>query len=315
MDSSEVQEIISCLPQGRTFFPYFKDRYALLLLAELVGEQGRRISALRQSHYAPLLAKPVVKQALANCGSGRITANDLLSCWPVQAQTLLLKLSHWGGGVDRRWQQTCRFGYNLVLQLVFSNDHDTQYRRLLKPEFDGYFNYNCHPIAKRRRNVFFRETLAWARIDLDWQSGEALIEEIQSDWVADATRLQRRLRLGSGIENEYGIRPDRALVLQYLDHILADYARIWDEAMLSATLNFIRRELGLKQIYYHEFETSIVLKGIEHCKPPRSLYTKLPRRFCLEQTQHVPGFIQQDKTARRVLKRIKNPLFFKLILN
>lgn len=41
--------------------------------------------------------------------------------------------------------------------------------------------YHGHPV--RKDDV---ETLAWARIDLDFASNQALIEEIQSDWVKNA---------------------------------------------------------------------------------------------------------------------------------
>ena len=311
MDLSEVREIIACLTKGRTFYYYFKDRYALQLLAECAGEQGVAIAALRQSHYAPLLDKPMVKQVLAHFGSGRVYTADLLGYWPQETRTLLLKLGVWGGNSDRRWQQTCRPGYNLVLQLVFANDHDSQYRRLLKPQSDGCLNYSCHPIAQRQRGAFYRETLAWARIDLDWHNDEALIEEIQSDWIADASDLQRQLRAGRGLEYRYGLqhcKPKR--VQHYLDHVLSKYASLWDEAMLSATLDFIRRELGVKKVFYHEYATGAALKGIEDYLPPRSLYSKLPRRFCLQPVPQAPRFLQTDKTARRVLKRIKKPVFF-----
>jgi len=313
MDLSEIQEIIACLPAGRTFFHYFKGRYALLLLAQYTGEQGIKIADLRQSPYRSLLAKPVVKQALANCGSGRVRAQDLLHFWPQNGQTLLLKLGRWGGDSDRRWQQTCRPGYNLVLQLVFANDHDDQYRRLLQPAYDGYFSGSAHPIAQRRRNAFYRETLAWARIDLDWSTGEALIEEIQSDWVSYANILRRQLKSGRSLEHCYGLRcKDPRRLQHYLDHVLSNYAAVWDEAMLSAAMDFIRCELGLEQVFYHDFRTGAVLKGIEDYLPPRSLYSTLPRRFCLQTVDQAPRFLQRDKTARRVLKRVKNPQFFVL---
>ena len=37
------------------------------------------------------------------------------------------------------------------------------------------FEWTSHPVHEGRHR-----TLAWARIDLDWESGEALIEEIQN---------------------------------------------------------------------------------------------------------------------------------------
>lgn len=310
MDLSTIKEIMACLPKDRTFFYYFKDRYALLRLAALAQQTDLSISTLRQSPYAPLLDKPLVKQVLANCGRGMVRAQDLLDYWPAKTQTLLLKLGHWGGDEDRRWQQTCRPGYNLVLQLLFANDHDRQYRRLFRPRYDGYFNYSCHPIAKRHKKAFYRETLAWARIDLDWHTGEALIEEIQSDWISDARRLLKKLQQGDDLEYEYGIQGQRAQVLHYLQTVLADYAKLWDEAMLSAALNFIQQELGLKNVFYHEFTTGAALKGMTDCLPPRSLYSKLPRRFCLQPVKYAPEFLQRDKTCRRVLKKIRHPVFF-----
>jgi hypothetical protein len=35
MDKHIAEEIIACMPQGRTLFYYFKDRYALLLFSRL----------------------------------------------------------------------------------------------------------------------------------------------------------------------------------------------------------------------------------------------------------------------------------------
>jgi hypothetical protein len=44
------------------------------------------------------------------------------------------------------------------------------------------FEWSAHPI---RRSP---STLAWSRVDIDFENGEALIEEIQTDWVRLAER-------------------------------------------------------------------------------------------------------------------------------
>lgn len=51
------------------------------------------------------------------------------------------------------------------------------YQRLGCP--GSHFNYCGHPVSRQRN------TLAWARLDLDLNSATALIEEIQSDWIRD----------------------------------------------------------------------------------------------------------------------------------
>ena len=314
MDKYLVEEIIACQPSERHFFYYFKDRYALLLLSYITGN-GAKISELKNSDYARLLDKPMVKQALAQSGNGVIHADNLHHIWPSTAEPFLLTLSHWGGDPDRSWQQTCRKGYNLVLQLNFSQKHEERYRQLLKPSDADIFNYLSHPVRKSYES-FFRQTLAWARIDLDFQHEEVLIEEIQSDWVSYAQYLTQML---SGCRNQNccrlsntGIQADRTSVMKYLQQVLKPYARIWDEAILSAAIQFIREELGLHRIFYHEFKTGLALKDLRYSEPPKSLYTELPRRFCFRKTTEVPQFLRNDKVTRRVLKKVKSPCFYQL---
>lgn len=316
MEKYLVEEIIACQHDERQFFYYFKDRYALLLLS-YITHNGLKISALKNSDFARLLDKPIVKQALAQSGDGMVRSETLQSIWSEQTEPFLLTLSYWGGDPDRSWQQTCRKGYNLVLQLNFSQKHDEHYQRLLKPVDDDLFNCSAHPVRKPQQS-FFRQTLAWARIDLDFQHEEVLIEEIQSDWVSYAQLLAQEL---SRYRNQYdsplshyGIRADKTSVLKYLQQVLKPYARLWDEAMLAAAIQFIREELGLQRIFYHEFQTGVALKDLRHYQPPRSLYTELPRRFCFQKTTEIPQFLRNDKVTRRVLKKVKSPCFYQLTI-
>ncbi len=88
-------------------------------------------------------------------------------------------------------------------------------------------------------------------------------------------------------------------VENYVTKTLAPYHRIWDEAMLSATIEFVRSELGIRTIYYHTFEGGSVWKNIVYAQPPRSLYTDLPRKFCFERVADSPEFLKSKRHRKR----------------
>jgi hypothetical protein len=306
MNTEQAKEIIASLPEGRTIFRYFKDRYAPALLSYMVGE-GMTPSQIKQTPLAKLLGRPVVKDLAARLGGGVLTPMALESTWPAQSESYLLTLGIWGNPLEGRrykwYYQTSRPAANLVLQLNFSAKHNRPYDKLLNPEEYHPFEWTSHPINKTGRR-----TLAWARIDIDLDAGEALIEEIQNDWIRRALRSWR-----------YG-RPKtnatRRALARYIRDILAPHVQIWDEAILAATIWFLRTELGVRRIFYHTFESGARLKRISGTKPPRSLYTRLPSRFCFHETCVPPGFLVDTLEAQRLKLRSKfiMPRFFVLLL-
>ncbi len=316
MDNKELCEIIECLPRGRTVFHYFKDRFALLLLRHLIGA-GTSVADLKASRYAPLLERRPVKALLAACGDGWIDPRLVDLVWADDAQAFVLTLSHWDGRRSR-WSQTSRRGLNLVLQLNFSSMHDRRYRRQVQPCHSAMLNGYGHPVMREGRRELFRETLAWARIDADLGYGEALVEEVQSDWVRQAAALLHHARAclseGRGRVGWYGVQGEARAVVDYVEYVLAPYQAIWAEAMLAVAIDFIHRELGIDTIYYHEFETGCRLKNIQGRRPPRSLYTTLPRRFCFQATERAPEFLLADKTFRRKYRKVATPAWQRLKL-
>lgn len=201
-----------------------------------------------------------------------------------------------------------------MLQLNFSSEHDRHYKKLACG--NSFFNYAGHPVSHSRN------TLAWARIDLDWASNCALIEEIQSDWVRRvawlAERIDRKIAAGhpsSDPTRFHGLQCPMAVARAYCTYVLERYAAIWAEAMLWASIQFIRDELGLRQVFYHSENGGRLLKDIRCSAPPRSLYTDLPRRFCLAPTREVPGFLAEDKDVCKVLRRNPDIGFFCLPLD
>lgn len=305
MELSLAQELIACLKNDPTYFYYYPDRYGVFLLAR-AAECSPRIAELRSGRFAPLLQKPRLKALLARLGDGRLSAESLrLSDWDPEAEHFRLALDVWSG--ERRryaWAQTSRPGVNLVLQLNFSAGQVQRYRRLVRPEGatgHGPFEYSGHPISTER------ETLAWVRLDLDWARGEALIEEVQTDWLRRArwTAACARRCLAAPANKPlrplYRIGGTWADVVRYHEECLAFHRRYWDEAVLTAALQFIAEGLSFRRIWYHSFESGRLFKRCG--EPPRSLYTDLPRRFCFAPVAELPALIVDEKRQKKAVRR------------
>jgi len=306
MELHQVEEIISCLAGDRTKFYYFRDRYALMLLTdyitEKVGDKPISVAELKRSCFANLLNKAPVKKALAQSGNGSITAKDLEMIWDENPLAFVVTLGQWGSGKKEwRWKQMSRSGYHLVLQLNMATDHTQQLQKLIRPENVHTFNYWGHPSLTKGD----RGTLAWVRLDLDFETDEVLIEEIQCDWI-------RKVR--SAVKYDYSWYGDysKAELEAYANDVLEPYAKIWQEAMLAATIDFVRNELGIKQVYYHSFENGARLKNIGHSKPPRSLYTQLPKQFGFKKSWYAPEFLMREKKIKYFQERVEEPCWFRL---
>ncbi len=78
MKKEDAQEVISCLPKGRTKFHYFKDRYCFELLDYEIKARGGVLSLneLRSSRFAKFLTKPSVKSRLAVLNHKQIKCGD-----------------------------------------------------------------------------------------------------------------------------------------------------------------------------------------------------------------------------------------------
>lgn len=313
MDTSIAQEIIECLPNDRTIFHYFKDKYSPILLKYIAGN-GKKISEIKSSSFGKLLSKPIIKSVLAKSGDGEIAAHDFDNLWDQYSEPFILTIDTWGDE-DWKYNQTSRPGVNLVLQLNFSGVHDQYYNKLIKPNNgETPFDYGGHPTNQSARN-----TLAWARIDLDLQNNEALIEEIQNDWLRIADRKHARFmrcistcRAPRCYEFK-GINGSFEELNEYVAK-LNNYKRIWAEAMLAAAIWFIRDEIGINNIFYHTHETGSKLKHIDYRHPPKSLYTKLPKQFCFDTTEQIPIMLESNSASRRLLKKVKNKQWFYLEL-
>lgn len=282
------ERVIARLPD-RISFRYQTGAYALMLLRWAIGP-GMPIRALRRSPLAGLLDKPSVRAALARAHDGVLRPEHLLySPGPVFNYVLTFG-GYEGDGPD---EQVSRPGINLVIQVNFDPVHDLMFERLC-PDNRELFMMGGHPVHAELN------TLAWARIDLpdtepDIPFGEALIEEIQTDWVREA-RDQRdwaRSLVDGGIaaaDSESQLRLACGIV-EYVEHVLVPHAKLWDELTLAAALWVLHEQLAVSRVFQHTFESGLALKDMADAPPPRSLYTKLPRRFGFRPTGEVPGFL------------------------
>ena len=277
---SDLMSLLGALRSERAVYHYFPGRHAFVVLGLHVGE-GASVRDVKRSRVSGLLGRPAVKDWLASNADGVLTRDRLQSHWDLRPTAYLLSWSWWGTDDAKQWYrtgyQTSRQGFNLVLQLNFSREHDAGFRRLLQA--DRWFDAkdDGHPVNKAGRC-----TLAWARIDVDLAAGEGLVEEIQSDWVRDARHLLERGRaprrwkalqplLNSG-------RVTRAHVQAYHDRYLQPHLALWQEAVLCAAVELLFDRLALRRVYYHSYDSSRWLKGNGgRGVGPRSLYSSLPK--------------------------------------
>lgn len=317
MDNELVDEIIACLPQDRTLLHYYRDRYAVYLLARVIQHANlSRIADIKRTPFGKFLEKSVVNAVLGKWGSENLSKQMLSQCWPLDidstVETYRLSLGTWGNkyACNDNWQQTSRRGANLVLHLNFSGQHDTEFSRQTGVNQRQSFNFASHPTSDKYNN-----TLAWARLDVDFDSDSVLIEEIQTDWlrrVICATNwIIQTKRFGRTVW-VYDLACNSNGLVDYQRKVLSRHEKIWAEAMLFSTIWFIQQELGIKHIYYHTAKTGAILKGVSFGSPPRSLYSDLPKRFCFEKTDEVPAMLLHCAKARRRIKKVKRPTWYKM---
>ncbi len=307
MTPLEIEFIEKTIGSEHKQFYYYRDKYALQLLKYHVKD-SMKISELKSSRYQGLVNKQVVQEVLKSCGDSMLHAERIFDSAESDGKDFNYTLSNWGEYTPHRndgWFQTSRPGRNLVLQLNFDSWHNYKYHELIKYDHVDPFVFSCHPVSVKRQF-----TMAWTRLDIDLDRGEMLIEEVQNDWLREVNGLVKYLLEISKDKKKKRKRhwffdyytPKK--FCQYGD-FLKQYQKIWDEAILSLAIHFAKDELGLDTIYYHDFDSGNVLKDLEYGKPPRSLYTQLPKRFCFEQTDRAPEMLRKEKYLKRTLRSEK----------
>ncbi len=171
-----AREILACLPKGKTLFAYERNHYCVMLARWLI-EAGWSARDIRSSRFARVLEKPRLKRLLQERGRLELAADDFAWLVPEHPDQWRLTTATWGSEEAFQYFQISRPGRNIVLQLNFPHAHNAALSKLLNPTVTKAFANTYHPHSRQEN------TLAWARLDIDLESGSALIEEIQSDWI------------------------------------------------------------------------------------------------------------------------------------
>lgn len=315
MTNQELRFVDSIFGEQKIGFSYFQDKYAIELLRYALKDyqlqNGVNIAAIKKWKQGFLLDKKPLKNITASLKKNQLREADLVNFQPEEQLPFYITFDKWGTFKKHRkdtYYQTTRPGYSFVLQLNFSTHHDIPYYKLVNPERNSGRNnphplrWICHPVCENNQL-----TLGWARLDFDLNTGELLIEEIQNDWLRDAKQVYQHICREQHKEQKNRIRHwvlhringTAESFKKYYETILTPYLKIWDEALLSAAIQFSIEELGIQDIYYHTYKSGCLLKD---CQPPRSIYTKLPRRFGFQKTSIAPDFIEKDKYLKKVLR-------------
>ena len=301
MDKILAHRLLDLLGSERRLVHYWPGREAALLL-RLAHPQGARIGELKQSRFAPLLQRPQVKPVMAAAGDG-VLRGEALDVWPADKPWFCHALGFrlWGASKKgaARDKQVSRPGYSLALLLNFSGAHDAYFRAWFGDDAGRLFTSTSHPHDGSGR----RTTCAWVRIDISPQTGEALIEEVQNDWLRNARSDYAWARMDNDKRSPESQRRARNIV-SYWETIGVLHESAWKEAALSAALVVLVETVGVRTIYMHTSAAGARLKRIGGTLPPRSVYEDLPRRFCFERTCAAPRFLLDDvsKPMRRFLK-------------
>ena len=308
MKTEMLDEVIACMPRGKTNYHYFQGAYASRLLS-MIMPQEINLHEIKKSRFNKLLEHKTVKPVLAHCGDGKLNKQTIEGIWVNPSKPFLLSISRWGSKKNWAWNQTSRPGENLVLQLNLPHEHLRNFRKWVNPDENSSLNgrWTDHPVQKQCDNKLFRETLAWARIDLDFETNEALIEEIQSDGVRYVKRWAQRYK-------KCACKRCRER-LKYVDWF-DSYAKIWSEAMLMASIWFIKNELGINRIFIHTARSGWQMKKMDKdWNAPRSLYSDLPKKFAFKQTWAAPDFLMNTKNYKQLIRKQPDIDFYQLTMD
>ena len=304
MEEGAILELIERLSSEGRVFHYFKDRYALMLLSWFVKD-GRTVRDVKSSRFRGLLEKPVVKSVTKARRDGVITREALQQRNAAESAGYRITYDIWGDPHDGSLQ-TSRPGMNLVLQVNFPVEHDLAYQWLLEVGEQQPFVVHGHPARAGRYN-----TMGWARIDIDLDAGEALIEEIQNDWIRNAQEMayDAKAAIDNGHDhasiwcNDGLFQCQARQFMTYADEVLSAYEDVWAEAVLAAAIEFLIGDLGIRRIFYHTLAGGNRLKGMDG--PPQSLYTTLPRKFCFQEVEESPLFLEKPITPSAAAVRVE----------
>lgn len=238
-------------------------------------------------------------------GDGNINTETLSAIWTEEVHYFTMSFAAWGE--EEKWRksgyyQVTRPERNLVLQVNFGHEHDSVFYPTIGKENRDCFTMSCHPISKNRN------TMGWVRMDIDYETNEVLIEEIQNDWLRELIDYKEKAQqLENGIFKGSWTLAKDITTQKVFDYYLVvkKLIKIWDEVLLHAALLFIQNEFKMNTVWYHTFESGNRCKELRnaHFQPPKSIYTKLSKKFCFTETNQIPQLVKACKYLKKYLRK------------
>ncbi len=327
MNNAEITEILDIIQDDKRCYYHYEHGYVHLLVSRwreqfntspFHQQRGKlaTVADFRASKYGRWQHLPLIKQWLASHGGRNVVLKPLPHIGLVDTKTnpmgYAITFDKWGSEdrSDIWWNQTSRVGYNLVVQLNLPLEVLRTYERMKIDSPAENCQMSCHPSHEKRL------TLAWARLDIDLENNQVLIEEIQSDWIGELKWSLERAKKSycnqchryncdkhQGIFHYYGSPIRTQHYIDTMQTYYSQYKSTWAMMILTTTLEFIWRELDSDmQVFYHQYDYGCQLKS---CTPPRSLYSSVPEKLGFKLSQLMPEFLQQDKAFRKKLATIQ----------
>lgn len=308
MNSKTVEDLLYLYDEPIAYY-YFKDRHVIDKILAL-DHSEISVASLKKKGFDQWLQKPILSQTIKS-NQGQLRRNDLESLLPDNTCYFNITFGKWGEEARRykkdKWNQTSRAGYGLVLQLNFSMSHHQQFFKLLKPNSWGKDEFLCisHPVAQSRYT-----TMAWSRMDIDFETGELLIEELQNDWLRNLDSCYRylmRVKEKDRVKElgRYGFSCSMSQFESYY-RLMKRYREIWSEALLHASVRYAQNELGIDTVWLHSFESGNLFKELGNTSlPPKSLYTQLPKKYGFGRTTDTPEFLTREPGLKGYMRRAK----------
>lgn len=162
--------------------------------------------------------------------------------------------------------------------------------------------HKVNEVSDMSGHPFVQNQIGWARLELDEENKQILVDEIQSDHSNAGYKLKHDKsnaeinKIRNGLKNKYNLDDDG------LNKMLSEYSLILKDFpnIATAAINKFARKNGFKKIFWHTYESGKKLKDND---PPKSLYDKTPKENFFMPSENKPFGLLGDffeREARQV---------------
>lgn len=172
-----------------------------------------------------------------------------------------------------------------------------------EPAFYDLFG-KINDLSRQSGHPYVKNQIGWARVELDPNKEYILVDEIQSDHSNAVFKIQKNryqediAKIRSALIKKYNLTDEglNKLLDEYSD-LLKDFPNIASQAVSK-----FAQANNFKKIYWHTYESGRKLKDN---KPPKSLYTGVPKENFFTPSQDKPFGLEGEFLEREANKTYK----------